>query len=655
MDDQEKKQSFIESFEDEGSGVWLPHGPVVIQQPLASPLRSDHSEKPAPVQATTTNETVLEAPEKTAQVSDNLSTTYESSSGNSMDYTDLRNDTEKCEEISDLGYSRTSHISAIDHERHVTDKFNGILYHVIPTYNQIAVMFSTKGLYSQFIASLEKELHSKSPNKQKPRYETHLNGQKCIISCDQSESSIAVTGPGRCLWRESTFLQMSLRLFSYFAAENLEENSVVHEREGLTSTPADQWRHKTHTNILMSPIPMSEPIQNMNYEELNKQVNTLSEVVKTLQGQMNKIQDFMSQLSKNVDNQKQCSDTTKASEQEESVILLPGTEVGAKTLQNLFKENEPPVFPGTSSYSAATASNIEKRRNNVVNQQQTNTNRNRSKNSQNNQPELVNKVSEKPIKPVINRRPTSSKTRLIGDSILSGINKKGLNRNVECQSVSGATVDTLIDKIQIYDLKCFDNIVIYVAGNDCADMNSDSGDFEIIEEKYDQLLNQIKQKNADINLYLCSLCPRVDTLVKDVNDMIKRLCADHQGTFIDVHKAFYNKRNQLKVHFYQQRDNIHLAASGTRGLLGAINSHIDIVENFKTCALNHLRGSSQYQSYQHEKKQYRLNQSPNDNNVERCFKCGLTNHKTHQCFHEKQVQCFLCKYYGHKDSICSNQ
>ena len=137
--------------------------------------------------------------------------------------------------------------------------------------------------------------------------------------------------------------------------------------------------------------------------------------------------------------------------------------------------------------------------------------------------------------------------------------------------------------------------------------------------------------------------------------MIKRLCADHQGTFIDVHKAFYNKRNQLKVHFYQQRDNIHLAAPGTRGLLGAINSHIDIVENFTTCALNHLRGSSQYQSYQHEKKQYRLNQSPNDNYVERCFKCGLTNHKTHQCFHKKQVQCFLCKYYGHKDSICWNQ
>ena len=68
--------------------------------------------------------------------------------------------------------------------------------------------------------------------------------------------------------------------------------------KGLTSTPADQLRHKSHTNISMSPIPMLQPIQNVNYEELNKQVNTLSDVVKTLQGQISKIQDFMSELSK---------------------------------------------------------------------------------------------------------------------------------------------------------------------------------------------------------------------------------------------------------------------------------------------------------------------------------------------------------------------
>ena len=262
------------------------------------------------------------------------------------------------------------------------------------------------------------------------------------------------------------------------------------------------------------------------------------------------------------------------------------------------------------------------------------------------------KKPDKPIQPIINPRPTASKTLLIGDSILSGINKKGLNKNVECHSISGATIETIIDKIQIYDLNCFDNIIIYVAGNDCANKNSE-WDYEIIEEKYDQLINHIRNKNAGINLYLCGLCPRVDTLVKDVNEMIKRLCEHHQGTFVDVHKAFYNKRSQLKVHFYQPRDNIHLAASGTRALLGAINSHIDIVVNFKTCA--HNLGASQYKYTRRGNKQDGLNLDYNDKNAERCFKCGLTNHKTHQCFHKNQVQCFSCKFYGHKDTICWNQ
>ena len=113
-----------------------------------------------------------------------------------------------------------------------------------------------------------------------------------------SQSSIAVTGPGRSLWRDSTFLRKSLILFNCFATEHMEETNISHERKGLTSTPADQLRHKSQTNISMSPIPMLQPIQNVNYEELNKQVNTLSDVVKTLQGQISKIQDFMSELSK---------------------------------------------------------------------------------------------------------------------------------------------------------------------------------------------------------------------------------------------------------------------------------------------------------------------------------------------------------------------
>ena len=43
---------------------------------------------------------------------------------------------------------------------------------------------------------------------------------------------------------------------------------------------------------------------------------------------------------------------------------------------------------------------------------------------------------------------STAPTLLIGDSILSGVNHRGLKSNIECQPISGATVDTLLDKNQ---------------------------------------------------------------------------------------------------------------------------------------------------------------------------------------------------------------
>ena len=40
-------------------------------------------------------------------------------------------------------------------------------------------------------------------------------------------------------------------------------------------------------------------------------------------------------------------------------------------------------------------------------------------------------------------------------------------------------------------------------------------DYDLIEENY------FKEKSPETNIYLCSLCPRVDTLVSDINEIIK--------------------------------------------------------------------------------------------------------------------------------------
>ena len=83
-------------------------------------------------------------------------------------------------------------------------------------------------------------------------------------------------------------------------------------------------------------------------------------------------------------------------------------------------------------------------------------------------------------------------TLITRDSIISGANQKGLRNKVECQPVSGALVDLLLEKIKIYDLK-----------------------------------------------------------IDDINEVIKTQSDIHGGTFIDINKTFYNKNNQLKSHFYK--------------------------------------------------------------------------------------------------------
>lgn len=507
MSDQ-KEPNLIESFEDDDPSLWLPRGHIITHQPQASPpgaTLETFTEQPDPVQATPTkkptdssgsHDVVMKTPEKTNISSEKSISISEKLTGETEK---SRSDTSKCADVSDLSYSRTSHISAIEREKHVSDKFNGVLYHVIPTYNQIAILFSTKGLYSQFISSLEKELHSRSASKEKPRYETHLNGQKCVIADDQSESSVVVTGPARSLWRETTFLRMSVRLFSYFAADNWEETSITHGTHALMSTPADQLRHQAHhSNIFMSPIDLPEPIQTTNCEEINKQLNILSGVTKTLQGQIDKINHIMNGLIHKVENIRQCGDLKKTTDQAPSDVVLSqneNDEVGAKTMCNLFDEGQPLSVQELHLIVQSPQLTWKKKQNRTVAEKQLSATGH--KNFLSKQSKNINKSPGKPIQTIIGRRTTQPKTLLIGDSILSGISKRGLHRNVECHPIPGATVDILMDEIRIFDLKCFENIIIYVAGNDAANIKTDL-DLDTTEEKYEQLINFIQEKVLEL-------------------------------------------------------------------------------------------------------------------------------------------------------------
>ena len=205
------------------------------------------------------------------------------------------------------------------------------------------------------------------------------------------------------------------------------------------------------------------------------------------------------------------------------------------------------------------------------------------------------KQNIKSIKQTKTKEHHQGRTLLIGDSVMSSINRKGLTKGVECKSVPGATVDIIKDSLQIFDITKLDNFIVYVGGNSALN----GTDLEYFEEKYEQLIEYVKDKSCSCKLLLCTVCPQGDTDVTDINDVIIRLCHTHELTYIDANADFCDKKNSLRGHFYRPRATIHLSRSWIKRLLGSIEQHVYIVQNFENCVYpinqseNNQRSSSE--------------------------------------------------------------
>ena len=173
---------------------------------------------------------------------------------------------------------------------------------------------------------------------------------------------------------------------------------------------------------------------------------------------------------------------------------------------------------------------------------------------------------------------TSKKMLLIGDSLITGINKKGLKENIYKHAISGASTDTLLAEIEVYNLHIFSHILIYVGGNNA----SDKTDKEYFEDRYDQLICHIEEHNKDCKIVLINSFPRRDADVSEVNDIISSLSNEHQIELADVNSAFFNKQKELIQNYYDG-DKIHLSASGIKRLVGTVGQKINIVDNYSAC------------------------------------------------------------------------
>ena len=164
------------------------------------------------------------------------------------------------------------------------------------------------------------------------------------------------------------------------------------------------------------------------------------------------------------------------------------------------------------------------------------------------------------------------------------MNTRGLINGVTVCAKRGAKIKDIWAELSVYDFGTFENIFICVGGND-ASKRTDTSQFE---EKFDELLSFTNIANPECCVHVCQVLPRGDVDVSSVNTSIRRVVDHwkmHNVKCIEETYYFMFDRDGLPASRYYDSDGIHLAHPGIRRLLHAINGHVNIVDDFKSCVI----------------------------------------------------------------------
>lgn len=601
--------------------------------------------------------------------------------------------------------SGTSGLSSLDMNTSIGDKFEGTLYHVLPSVSKVNIKFSIPVLFSGFMQLLEKELVSpKWTVENKFSVSSHIHGRKVTITVFESENTIEVTGPGHKLWKDIAFRRLSTTLFTRFLQNcgidlhSSTSNSVnnmtfppqmastpvisravlasgpvvptpelvntssdpveaqVPIRPQMFNTPVSSRPGQTSVPVMPTPEPTT-----MNQGPVESQMSSVLEALAYHSRMISSLQDQLTTL------------TSELVKLQERATLTQGNPVkkSAETLSANVLHRTISVSSINSSASEQPSSLPQMTLESVSkNEADSKSVRHKTKSKKGNKSQAANVQSQSRhyiprIQP--------SKTLIIGDSIIKGINEKGLKHNVLCHGISGATLQTVAEQVQLYDLQNFSTVILSVGGNDLAN----SRDPEYIEERFDQLFVQIRNRNPDCKIIVCTICPRTDCTVNELNTLLSSLCGEHGIQIVDMENFFCNVDGHPILRYYKT-DKIHLSRSGIRRLLDSIEktcSNTSLVDNYEHCAFGRAVGKqnthgpspqsgfkdqdqrSGWQRPQHrvQQRNQRRIQLSGQNRTQNCVKCGESNHSTFDCKHKEQIMCHSCGFYGHKQLRCPNQ
>ncbi|KAH3871117.1 hypothetical protein DPMN_034311 [Dreissena polymorpha] len=187
---------------------------------------------------------------------------------------------------------------------------------------------------------------------------------------------------------------------------------------------------------------------------------------------------------------------------------------------------------------------------------------------------VVSEIQKTPNKDQRSSQTVTRQTLIIGDSILKGVNKSGLKTDVDVLTCPGKKLHEIQSNMSREIATKYNNIVVYAGGNDAASGSARS----MLYNDVKSLILDIRRKSESCAVYLCTVCPRIDTDVLPLSEILKRTGEDMNARIIDCHQAFVFGNGNTARHYYH-RDGIHLNAKGTSALVTAINQQLPITRH----------------------------------------------------------------------------
>ena len=599
------------------------------------------------------------------------------------------------------GYSQGD----ISPDSDIKDPFNAIFYHVSPLKDSTNITFYNRPLYENIIQVLGKEFENFPSKSAKTfRIKTHVNHQQCFLTIDRSVLSLCASGPGHTLWREKKFKKLSENMYKSFVRETnsvlntslLDQDnaslsgaqvSTQHNQSGLIINILEETAEKETPGVIRQELPSTNT--DPQDTPVMRKISVLMEMIHSLQGDVRLIQSNIMTLTKEVtelasqalyqtvdethiDNTSpgtviELVNETELSKHNDSKGPAPSpkqnnrpySEVvqqqGLTTVPNQQDANRPAAVTPINSLDGLQRTSTPK----ASHQQHTERPHTTAKVDQQPRPVNHSEPRSQPSKP---RRNSAKKVLLMGDSVISPVNTRGLKKEVFKHSIPGAGIDHIFDQSNMFNMSQFSEIILFVGGNDA----SNGTDIEYFEELYEQVILNLKKANNTCRIYLCNMSPRSDTDVSEVNQAIHRLCQEHNLTMVDINKSFYDRQGRIIERYYGD-DLIHLSTSGVKRLLGEINKEFDFVEKFENCSFksrnqkksrNHHRSKTNNQRSNNGRRSGRPTKNRVASSINSglaCYKCGETNHETSQCKFQEQLKCHYCGFWGHKSGRCQNQ